>query len=96
MGLIILFSSLFLGILNYKESESLVIEIIKKNNNSELKNISDYYFEKLISDMEYIVNSWSNSPDIINYKKKPGQPKIVNYIPESFNSIYEKWMGLTL
>ena len=44
MGLIILFSSLFLGILNYKESESLVIEIIKKNNNSELKNISDYYF----------------------------------------------------
>jgi putative nucleotidyltransferase with HDIG domain len=95
MGLIILLSSLFLGILNYKESESLAIDIIKRNNNSELKNISDYYFDKLISDMEYIVNSWSNSTDIIKYKKKPGQPKIVSSIPDNFNSIYEKWMGLT-
>lgn len=96
MCLIILLSSLFLGIQNYKESEFLAIDIIKKSNSLELKNISDYYFDKLISDMEYIVNSWSNSPDIINYKKKPGQPKIVNSIPDNFNSIYEKWMGLTL
>ncbi|MFT5873036.1 MAG: putative nucleotidyltransferase with HDIG domain [Clostridium sp.] len=96
MGSIILFSSLFLGILNYKYSESIAINIIKKNNSLELKNISDYYFDKLISDTEYIVKSWAISPEIKNYKKAPGQSKAVNSIPENFDSIYQKWMGLTL
>ncbi|WP_291637172.1 HD domain-containing phosphohydrolase, partial [Clostridium sp.] len=44
----------------------------------------------------YIVKSWANSPEIKNYKKAPGQFKTVNSIPENLDSIYQKWMGLTL
>ena len=91
----ILASNIFLGYLNYKDSETLAIDIIKKKNEEELMNISEYYFNKLICDMEYVVNYWSELPEIIRYKKPTYTPKIVNYTPEDFNVIYEQWMGLT-
>ncbi|MDF2614497.1 MAG: hypothetical protein K0S71_2283 [Clostridia bacterium] len=91
----ILASNVFLGYLNYRDSESLAIDIIKKKNEEELMNISEYYFNKLIFDMEYIVNYWSNSPNIIGYNKSASAPKIVNYIPEDFNLIHNEWLGLT-
>ncbi len=91
----ILASNIFLGHLSYKDSETLAIDIIKKKNEEELMNISEYYFNKLIFDMEYVVNYWSELPEIIRYKKSSYTPKIVNYIPEDFNFIYKQWMGLT-
>lgn len=42
------------------DSEKLAIDIIKRNNKAELENINEYYFEKLIFDMEYIVETWAN------------------------------------
>ena len=52
MSLVIL-SGMFLGYVNYMDSEKLAIDIIKRNNKAELENINEYYFEKLIFDMEY-------------------------------------------
>ena len=50
MSLVIL-SGMFLGYVNYMDSEKLAIDIIKRNNKVELENINEYYFEKLIFDM---------------------------------------------
>ena len=50
MSLVIL-SGMFLGYVNYMDSEKLAIDIIKRNNKAELENINEYYFEKLIFDM---------------------------------------------
>ncbi|WP_069998619.1 HD domain-containing phosphohydrolase [Cellulosilyticum sp. I15G10I2] len=88
-------SNIFLGYLNYRDSESLAIDIIKEKNEEELMNISEYYFNKLIFDMEYVVNYWSESPDIIGYNKPSSTSKVVSYIPEDFEAIYEQWVGLT-
>jgi hypothetical protein len=76
------------------DSEKLAIDIIKRNNKSELENINEYYFEKLIFDMEYIVETWANNPQITNYVKSDDN-HYVRSIPEDFINIYEKWLGLT-
>ena len=68
MMFLVILSGLILGFVNYKDSEKLAIDIIKRNNQAEIENISEYYFDKLIFDMEFIVETWAESPDIINYK----------------------------
>ena len=93
MSLVIL-SGMFLGYVNYMDSEKLAIDIIKRNNKAELENINEYYFEKLIFDMEYIVEAWANNPQITNYVKSDDN-HYVRSIPEDFINIYEKWLGLT-
>ena len=93
MSLVIL-SGMFLGYVNYMDSEKLAIDIIKRNNKAELENINEYYFEKLIFDMEYIVETWANNPQITNYVKSDDN-HYVRSIPEDFINIYEKWLGLT-
>ena len=93
MSLVIL-SGMFLGYVNYMDSEKLAIDIIKRNNKSELENINEYYFEQLIFDMEYIVEAWANNPQITNYVKSDDN-HYVRSIPEDFINIYEKWLGLT-
>ena len=93
MSLVIL-SGMFLGYVNYMDSEKLAIDIIKRNNKAELENINEYYFEKLIFDMEYIVEAWANNPQITNYVKTDDN-HYVRSIPEDFINIYEKWLGLT-
>ena len=40
-----------------------------------------------------MVEYWAQNEEIINYKHKPGQPKMVTSIPEHFQSISNKWMG---
>ena len=93
MSLVIL-SGMFLGYVNYMDSEKLAIDIIKRNNKAELENINEYYFEKLIFDMEYIVETWANNPQITNYVKSDDN-HYVRSIPEDFINVYEKWLGLT-
>lgn len=90
----ILISNIFLGVLNYGNSKTVTSNIIIRNNEDELQNISDYYFDKLILDMEYIVNEWSESSFIQEYEKSPDSPKIVRTIPKDFHSIYGQWNGL--
>lgn len=85
-----------LGYWNYSDSEDLAIKILKSNNYTELKNISDYYFDKLVHDMEYIVNYWSEAPEIRAYEKAPSQERIIDSIPDNFIGIHEKWMGLVV
>ena len=53
---IIFISNIFLGILNFDNSKSVASEIIINNNEAELKNISDYYFDKLISSNKHARN----------------------------------------
>ena len=92
---VILISNVFLGILNYDNSKEMASNIIIKNNEAELQNISDYYFDKLIFDMEYIVDKWATSDTIINYQKSPNTPRIVSNIPEQFRFIHNQWLGLS-
>lgn len=92
---IILISNMFLGILNYNNSKEIASSIIISNNEDELQNISDYYFDKLISDMEFIVETWANSDFITNYEKDNNTDRIVSSIPGDFFEIYEQWLGLT-
>lgn len=95
LGVMLFSSNIFLGILNYKDSEELAIDIIQKSNQSELTNISDYYFDKLIFDMEYIVNTWAESSELTEYQRSMGQPKMVADIPDNFSGVYQKWLGLS-
>lgn len=92
---IILVSNIFLGILNFNNSRDVTYDIIINNNERELQNISDYYFDKLIYDMEYIVEEWANSDFVKNYDKDDQSPRIVNSIPDDFGQVYEKWLGLS-
>lgn len=91
----IFISNIFLGIINYDNAKTMASDIILQNNENELQNISDYYFDKLISDMEYIVEAWANSDVIISYNKAPNSAKVVKTIPYDFNHIYNQWTGLT-
>lgn len=93
--LIILISNITLGIFNYEESKEISTNIIIKKSEDELQNISDYFFDKLTFDMEYIVNYWANSDEIKTYKKKANSKKIVASIPSDFETIYKQWMGLS-
>lgn len=93
MMFLVILSGLILGFVNYKDSEKLAIDIIKRNNQAEIENISEYYFDKLIFDMEFIVETWAESPDIINYKKASDE-RYVRSIPDDFNPVHEKWSGL--
>lgn len=95
MIFVIIISNVFLGILNYDNSKTVASNIIINNNEAELQNISDYYFDKLIYDMEYIVNQWADAAFIKNYDKSTRTPRIVNSIPDDFLSIYDQWIGLT-
>jgi len=95
LATIILISNVFLGILNYNNSKSMASDIIIKNNDAELQNISDYYFDKLIDDMEFIVAEWADSDFIKNYEKDPETPRIVRSIPYDFYHVYDQWTGLT-
>lgn len=92
---IIFISNIFLGVLNYDNSKSVASEIIINNNEAELKNISDYYFDRLIYDMEYIVSTWAASDSIMTYEKEANTPRIVKSIPSNFHEVYDQWMGLT-
>lgn len=92
---IIFISNIFLGVLNYDNSKSVASEIIINNNEAELKNISDYYFDRLIYDMEYIVSTWAASDSIMAYEKEANTPRIVKSIPSNFHEVYDQWMGLT-
>lgn len=85
---------MFLGVSNYTDSKMLAIDILKRNNQSELRNISDYYFEKLIYDMEFIVKTWAEDSDIVSYEKENGQGRYVKSIPENFEEIQGKWVGI--
>lgn len=91
----IFISNIFLGIINYDNGKTMASDIILKNNENELKNISDYYFDKLISDMEYIVETWAESDVIKGYNKEPNTLKIVKTIPDDFHPVYNQWTGLT-
>lgn len=93
MMLLVMLSGLILGVVNYKDSERLAIDIIRRNNKAEVENISEYYFDKLILDMEFIVNTWAENPDIVNYSKNDNK-RYVRSIPSDFNHVHEKWSGL--
>lgn len=84
-----------IGWIQYKDSEKIALDILKENHYSELKNIREYYFDKLITDMEYIVETWSDNPSIKAYTKEVGTPKVVTSVPEDFEDIANKWKGLT-
>lgn len=84
-----------IGWINYKDAEDIALSILKENHYSELKNIREYYFDKLISDMEYIVEYWSEHPRIKSYVKPQVSPKIVASSPEDFKDIAIQWQGLT-
>lgn len=85
----------FIGWIYYKDAETITLSILKENHYSELKNIRDYYFDKLISDMEYIVATWSENPNIKSYEKVAGTPRVVSSVPDDFQSVANKWTGLT-
>lgn len=91
----IFISNIFLGVINYDNAKTMASDIILKNNENELRNISDYYFDKLISDMEYIVETWADSEVIRTYNKAPNSLKVVKTIPYDFNHVYNQWTGLT-
>lgn len=95
MVVIIISVTGFIGWIYYKDAEKITLDILKENHYSELKNIRDYYFDKLISDMEYIVETWSDNPSIISYNKELGTPRVVSSVPKDFQEIANRWKGLT-
>jgi HD-GYP domain-containing protein (c-di-GMP phosphodiesterase class II) len=90
---VILFSTLSLGFFYYGDSRSLALGIMKESNQNELKDIADYYFEKLILDMEHAVTVWAENPYIVNYQPAEGQPHMTRTVPVNFTAIYQEWMG---
>lgn len=94
MTFTIIIAVTFLGLINYRDSRNLAIEIIKESNKAEINNIREYYFEKLIYDMEYIIGVWSENQGIINYEKHENQGKHVRDIPENFKDIHIQMKGL--
>ena len=92
---IILFLSGLIGWINYEDSVKIATEIFIQNNISELTNIRDYYFDKLITDMEFIVDTWANHPDITSYEKVDST-RYITSIPDNFRHVYNQWQGLTL
>lgn len=93
--LIILLSNITLGIFNYEDSKEISTDIIIKKSEDELQNISDYFFDILTTDMEYIVNYWADSEFIKTYDKSIASEKIVSTIPNDFLHIYDQWIGLS-
>jgi HD-GYP domain-containing protein (c-di-GMP phosphodiesterase class II) len=94
--IIILVLSGIIGWISYEDSIKIANDIILQTNHSELKNIRDYYFEKLIKDMEFIVTTWAKHPSIVAYDKKNDRTRYVTSIPLNFMSVYNQWIGLTL
>lgn len=90
----LLISNLFLGFFNYRKAQSIAIDLMVENNERELKNVSEYYFEKMIYDMEYVVHAWAEHDAIKEYVPKAAQRKMVNTIPDNFKDTYSQWMGL--
>lgn len=90
-----LLSTILSGVYILKDTERLTYEIVQNSNLSELKNIRDYYFEKMISDMETLVNYWSKDSALVDYVQAEGQVKITSDIPTNFLPTYRKWLSVT-
>jgi len=93
MLVIIIISIMIISLLAFNNAKAIVLNEIRQSSFNTLKNANDYFFNKFMADMEYVVEYWAQNEEIINYKHKPGQPKMVTSIPEHFQSISNKWMG---
>ncbi len=69
--------------------------VVKSSNLAEIRNVRDYYFEKLITDMETLVQYWSKESTLMNYEADPAQGHITRTIPGNFISTYKKWLSVT-
>ena len=83
---------MIISLLAFNNAKAIVLNEIRQSSFNTLKNANDYFFNKFMADMEYVVEYWAQNEEIINYKHKPGQPKMVTSIPE-LQSISNKWMG---
>jgi HD-GYP domain-containing protein (c-di-GMP phosphodiesterase class II) len=88
-------STVLVGIFILKDSERMTYTMVKDSNLAELRNVRDYYFEKLITDMEKLVAYWSKEEALADYTLAPGQPHITRMIPNNFMLTYKKWISIS-
>lgn len=93
MLIIIVISIGTISILAFNNARDIVLDEIRQSNFNTLQNANDYFFRKFMADMEYVVEFWAKNEEIVNYKHKPGQPKMVTSIPDHFQNISNQWMG---
>ncbi len=93
MLLVIVILVISIGIMSYNNTKGIIINQEKRSNHDTLKNANDYFLEKFIYEMEYVVNYWAQSEEIVNWSNDPNQPRMVRTIPEGFRDIQEQWMG---
>ncbi|WP_176431384.1 HD domain-containing phosphohydrolase [Anaerovirgula multivorans] len=82
-----------LGLMIYGNAKEILIEDMKFKNYNTLSNIDDYFLKNFMESMEYVIQYWSQDENIINYKNKPNQPKMVTDIPDHFYPVASQWKG---
>lgn len=90
---VIIISITFIGVLNYKNAKVIVLNEVKESSYNTLQNANDYFLKKFMSDMEHVVNYWAEDEEIINYRNKPNQPKMVRSVPDHFKNVSDQWLG---
>lgn len=93
MLVIIIISIAIISMLASNYARAIVLDEIKQSNYETLKNANDYFLRKFMADMEYVVEHWAEDEEIVNYRNKPGQPKMVTSIPDHFQNISNQWTG---
>lgn len=92
-AVLIVITTIMLGIFTYSEAKKIVLHEIRFNNEMSLSNVNDYYLKNFMAEMAYVVDTWAHRPEIVNYKNAPGQSKMVRSVPDSFAPTTEAWMG---
>lgn len=82
-----------LGMSSYQKAGNIILNEIRSNNEQGLSNVNDYYLQNFMTDMAYVVDTWAESPEIMNYQNAPGQERMVRAIPDHFKGISDAWKG---
>ena len=93
MLVVIIISITSIGILTFNNAKAIVLNEVKQSSFKTLENANDYFLRRFMSDMEHVVNYWAEDEEIISYRNKPSQPKMVRSIPSHFQDIADQWMG---
>ncbi|MDD2482424.1 MAG: cache domain-containing protein, partial [Lutispora sp.] len=93
MLVVIIISITSIGILTFNNAKAIILNEVKQSSFKTLENANDYFLRRFMSDMEHVVNYWAEDEEIISYRNKPSQPKMVRSIPSHFQDIADQWMG---
>lgn len=93
MLLVIILLITTIGIMAYNNTKNIILTQVKQSNYDTLQNANDYFLQNFMAEAEFVVNNWANDVEIVNWKNKPGQPKMVRTIPDEFINIQDQWIG---